>query len=479
MRKSVPRSLVHSTSLLVLCCLLPSHLAAQPLDKLDRSGRGRFLGLQQAVELALSSHPLLQEASANLKASQARTEQARSLYYPQIYANANTVAGAGRSNPRFLIGGGLLQENQTAFAGGLIANQRIYDFGYTQNLVESGQLAQRANLEDINARRAFVILNVQRTYLTSLKRRRLVQIAEETVRERGMIADQIQALHRQQLKSKLDFDLVRVELVNAESLLVKSRNDLKASFADLNRAIGFIGSDDYVLEDVSTDVRVTKALDDLISDSLSHPELKRAKEQTAAADARMRATKRQFLPTVSAIASGGTYDPFDPRQNQPTGGWWTAGALVSMPLFTGFLIENQVSEARAQKDAADAVTTNVEQALTQQVTTAYLDTVTFAQQIKLAEEQVKTAQEALQLAKQRYKLGLGTVVEVTQSEVALTAAQTRLADAQYDYKIAEVTLAYATGGTSPSPGKPSGRLPQESSTAEAAELNESFGDRKY
>ncbi|HPV83170.1 MAG TPA: hypothetical protein PK866_08575, partial [Nitrospira sp.] len=34
----------------------------------------------------------------------------------------------------------------------------------------------------------------------------------------------------------------------------------------------------------------------------------------------------------------------------------------------------------------------------------------------------------------------------TQSEVALTAAQTRLADTQYDYKIAEVTLAYTSQG---------------------------------
>ena len=35
------------------------------------------------------------------------------------------------------------------------------------------------------------------------------------------------------------------------------------------------------------------------------------------------------------------------------------------------------------------------------------------------------------LARQRYKPGLGSVVEVTQSEVALTGgAQTRLADAQ-------------------------------------------------
>ena len=60
---------------------------------------------------------------------------------------------------------------------------------------------------------------------------------------------------------------------------------------------------------------------------------------------------------------------------------------------------------------------------------------------------MKTAQEAVQLAKQRYKLGLGSIVEVTQAELGLTAAQTQLAEAQYDYKIAEVTLAYASGGS--------------------------------
>ena len=92
-----------------------------------------------------------------------------------------------------------------------------------------------------------MLLYVQRAYLTGLKRRRLVQIAEETVRERGQIAAQIETLYRQQLKSKLDFDLAYVELVNAQSLLVRSRNDLKSSFADLNRTMGIAGTDDYVL----------------------------------------------------------------------------------------------------------------------------------------------------------------------------------------------------------------------------------------
>ena len=422
---------------------------AQPPSDAPRTiSQGSFLALQDAIDVALTNHPIVQEGHAGLAASTARTEQTRSLYYPQVYANADSAAGSARINPRFVTpAGGLLAPNLSQYTAGLLASQRIYDFGYTRNLVQSSEYGERAQEQDVNARRAVVIWNVQRSYLNSLKRRRLVQIAEETVRERGVIASQIEALYRQELKSKLDLNLVRVELVNAESLLVRSRNDLKASFADLNRTMGITGSEFYVLEDITVDLRVQRGLEDLISDSLTHPELKRAKEQAASAEARKRAMKSQYLPTVSAIASGGYYDTFDTSRSVATGGWWAAGGLVSMPLFTGGLIENQVKEAAAQQALATAQSTNIEQALTQQVTNAYLDTVTFAEQIKLATEQVKTAQEALSLAKQRYKLGLGSVVEVTQSEVAVTLAQTRLAESQYDYKIADVTLVYATGGT--------------------------------
>jgi outer membrane protein len=410
---------------------------------------GRFLALKQALEIALEKHPVLQSADANLKAAEARTEQTRSLYYPQVYANFDSTAGVGGINPRFVApAGAMLRQNLSQYVGGVIANQRLYDFGFTQNLVNSSRLAARAQEQDVNAERALVILNVQRAYLTSLKRQRLVQIAEETVRQRGVIRSQVDTLYRQQLKSKLDLNLVQVELTNAESALVKARNDLKASFADLNRAIGITGPEDYVLEDASIEVRPQRPIETFIADSLSHPELQKAKELARSAEARVQATKRLYLPTISAVASAGDYEVFDTSRNQRTGGWWTAGGLISMPLFTGFLIENQVREASSQQVAAEAGSLNIEQALTQQVTTAYLDTVTFAQQIKLAQEQVKTAQEALQLARERYRLGLGSIVEVTQSEVALFAAQTRLAEAQYDYKIAEVTLAYAAGRTS-------------------------------
>lgn len=444
-----------SACLFLLCLSVPEDIALAQMSKStgkeplkETLVQGRFLGLKEALEVAMQQHPALQVANSNLKAAQARTEQIRSLYYPQVYADMAMAAGVGGINPRFVTpAGSMLRQNLSQYTGGVIANQRLYDFGFTKELVESSDKAAVAQEQDISARRALVELNVQRTYLASLKHRRLVQIAEDTIRVRGAIKSQIEALYRQQLKSKLDLDFVQVELTNAESALVKARNNLKAGFADLNRAMGVEGSDDYVLEDIPTEARPLPSLDSLIESSRSHPEQKKAQEQLRSAEAKVRATKKQYLPTVNAIASAGDYETFDTSRAERTGGWWAASAVLSFPLFTGFLIENQVHEARAQQTAADATTTDIQQVLTQQVTTSYLNVLSLAQQIKLNEELVKTATESLQLARERYKLGLSSVVEVTQSEVGLTAAQTKLAEALYDYKIAEVTLAYASAGS--------------------------------
>ena len=190
----------HRSSLLslLMAVILPALVQAQPISSPEESAKGRFLGLQQAIEAGLQNHPLLQEANAGLMASAARTDQTKALYYPQVYADANGAAGPARINPRFVTpAGGLLQPNLSTYTVGALASQRIYDFGFTKNLVESSQYGERAQEQDVSARRALVIVHIQRSYLNSLKRQRLVRIAEETVRERGQITSQIDTLYRQ------------------------------------------------------------------------------------------------------------------------------------------------------------------------------------------------------------------------------------------------------------------------------------------
>ena len=105
-----------------------------------------------------------------------------------------------------------------------------------------------------------------------------------------------------------------------------------------------------------------------------------------------------------------------------------------------------MAEATAQQQEVQAVYRTVAQNVQLEVKDSFLDVVTLIQQIKVAEELVTIAREALSLATQRYRLGLSSIVEVTQSEVAVTAGETRLAETQYDAKIAEARLQYAIGG---------------------------------
>jgi outer membrane protein len=429
-------------SLLVMTISLSGELGAQPRETMPSPQ----LTLQEAVQTALKQHPALQSSEFAVQSAEARLKQAQSYYYPQVGASAVQTNGSARANALFLPSGSLIEPNRSDFSAGVVAKQLVYDFGQTKYRVES-QRTDRARIEkEALVRRADVVLGVQRTYLSVLKRKRLVQIAEQTVRERETIKQQVDTLYRNQIKSKLDLGLVQVQLADAEFAVIQARNDLSSAFAELNNAMGVEGSSVYDLEDVPVTAAEPDRLDSLLAEAQGHrPELVALKERVRTAENRMKAATSSHLPTVQAFGSAGDTEHISNRTNLQEGGWWAAGAMVSVPLFTGFLIQNQVAEATSQKREAESLYVSLLHDVELQVKQNFLSVVTFIQQIKVAENQVAIAKEALGLARQRYKLGLSSIVEVTQSEVAVTAAETRLAETQYNAKIAEAQLRYAVG----------------------------------
>ena len=404
------------------------------------------LTLEQAVRTAMEKHPLLQSSEFAVQSAEARLKQAQSNYYPQVGASAIQTNGSVRATALFLPSGSLIEPNRSDFSVGVVAKQLVYDFGQTKYRVES-QRTDRARIEkEAMVHRADVVLGVQRTYLSVLKRKRLVQIAEQTVRERETIKQQVDVLYRNQIKSKLDLGLVQVQLADAEFAVIQARNDLSSAFAELNNAMGVEGSSVYDLEDVPVTAAEPDRLDLLLAEAQGRrPELVALKERVRTAENRMKAATSSHLPTVQAFGSAGDTEHISNRPNLQEGGWWSAGAMVSVPLFTGFLIQNQVAEATSQKREAESLYLSLLHDVQLQVKENFLSVVTFVQQVKVAENQVAIAKEALGLARQRYKLGLSSIVEVTQSEVAVTAAETRLAETQYNAKIAEAQLRYAVG----------------------------------
>ena len=115
---------------------------------------------------------------------------------------------------------------------------------------------------------------MQQAYIHCLRQKRLIDIAEETVRERGVLHDQVAILYKRELKTKLDLDFISVELRNAEIQLLQAKNELRAAFAGLNNAMGVRGSEDYTLEELPTASDLLDTLETLITQALGdRPEL--------------------------------------------------------------------------------------------------------------------------------------------------------------------------------------------------------------
>ena len=423
---------------------------------------GARLTLDQAIRTGLETHPLIERSRYSAHVASALTRQTRGERYPWLEASVAGSSGSlrivttdgrtvhDRGGHGFDPGGALPKHNQNMLSGGFMVNQLISDFGYTAHRILANEANEAASEKEILTNKALVILNVQKAYLNSLLQKSLVTIAAETVKRRQAVRDQVQALFKHQLKSKVDFDLVSVELSNAELSLIKARNDLRQSFAALNNAMGIEGPDRYELEELPIQATTGPAVDLLVATGLSdRPELLGNRDRLAASEEFLKAVKALHFGSLSIVGSVGITKYGDVHDGGlPSDGvapFWGFGATMKLPLFTGFRIQNQIKEADSRKGETEEELQNLANDIVLQIVRAYLTRTTNAEQILLEQERVAFAQDALLLAQERYRLGLSPIVDVVRATAVLFESESRLAEARYIYKTSESVVAYATG----------------------------------
>jgi outer membrane protein len=118
---------------------------------------------------------------------------------------------------------------------------------------------------------------------------------------------------------------------------------------------------------------------------------------------------------------------------------------VSLPIIDGFTRERNVHQARVQ--AEDAEHRRRAQELNQraEVTTNMLALETAWRRVTLEERNSVTATEQLQLAQERYRLGAGSILELTQAQETKIRADFAQLDAVYSFHETLAALEAAVG----------------------------------
>jgi outer membrane protein len=122
-----------------------------------------------------------------------------------------------------------------------------------------------------------------------------------------------------------------------------------------------------------------------------------------------------------------------------------AGLNVEIPIFDGRLFSARAAEARLRAEAADQSLRDDANRIARDVRLAWSNARTGFQRLALTERLLDNANLALDLAQQRYRLGLGSIVELSQAQLNQPQAQIEQASAKYDYLAQTANLNYQIG----------------------------------
>jgi len=401
------------------------------------------LSVADAEAIALRNHPQISTARLLALAEGQVAREARAAELPIV--NGNLTAVDAHDGGR--ITAGVLNNPvlYTRAAGGVSVSQLITDFGRTRNLAASASLNERAQQSKELATEADIKLAVDQAFYRALAAQSVVNVAKKTVAFRQDTANLVGSLASAKLKSTLDQSFAEVNLNQAQVLELDAQNEEDAAFADLSNVLGYERQQNFELVD-NADKPMPPAQD---IDSLttlafqSRPDLAAVNEQQQAAEKYRKAEHELWLPTISALGVAGG-SPV--RTDAITSNWYgAAGVNLHIPVFNGGLFSARAKEADYRADAAQQQVRVLRNTIARDVRISWLAAQSAYQKIGVTAKLLNQANQALDLAQTRYKLGLSSIVELSQAQLAQTSAEIGNTNARYDYQRALAAIRYQTG----------------------------------
>ncbi|MBI5343400.1 MAG: TolC family protein [Deltaproteobacteria bacterium] len=391
--------------------------------------------LDQVVRIALARHPLVGQADAEIQAAGARKGQAESAYYPTIglstgYSRSRSFSALAHRS--LTISSGFLQ-------GSL--SQTISDFGRTSAAVERAGALLSSTRETGRSVREDVAFAAKVGYYNVLRAQRILGVERETVKQRESLLRQAQAYYETGIRARIDVARAEANLFQARAELTGAENDLRVARITLLNRMGVDGPRDFELRDTLAAETLPGGLDEWVKEAeKNRPEPQALLEKERAADLNLRAARAGYTPILSGVGGYGYASEDLPLEQN-----YNVSVLLSVPVFSGFLTRQQVTEAQAQLSSARYAVTDFRRLVFLQVEQSALSLRASSERIDARRKEREASDENLRLATGRYQVGAGDIIEMIDAQVQMARSDTDMIDALYDHSVSVATLLRAMG----------------------------------
>jgi outer membrane protein len=397
------------------------------------------LTLSQALEQALRNHPSLVRSLALVEAQEFAVTASTAPRYPRFSFNASASQSGTEGQPggQDVVRTGL----QKSYGYGISLSQQIFDFGRTHNSIKLSELQLSSTRLDYLQVRQTVLNSVVQAYFNLLQQDQAVTFGLDTVRNAQAVLEQAEGFLEAGTGAKIAVVQAEADLAGAKFTLVQARGAYARAQAQLAQAMGLDQLQNIQPEDTFLEVPEWQADTVRQLARTARPDVAAASLDVAQAETRVRLAKAEYYPTISANAGYNWNDQVFPPNNTA----YNVGLSLSVPLINEPLLSSGVGQAKANEKAALASFRNVEIDAVQEALSAYYTLKESIGRAASASEALRFATENFRLASERYKVGVGSPLEVSQAQRQLVEAQTIDVQARFSVQTSVSALLLATG----------------------------------
>ncbi|HEV8639994.1 MAG TPA: TolC family protein [Methylomirabilota bacterium] len=404
---------------------------------------GRLLTLDEAVAIALESQPQIQARLFDYAAARFRVDQALAPLLPQLTGSVTATKSQSvtLSNNQATLNAPVFvsREMSDTLLAQVALSQLLFDFGKNMAATEAAKKLAAVALEDIELQRQLIALAVKEAYTNILFAQRLIRVNQQAVDRAQLNLKSARGFFEVGTRPKSDVARAEVDVANSRVDLIRARNAERLARVALNTAMGIEVDTPTQVQDNLVYELVTLDRIAIRDEALrQRPEYRQARLRVEAAEASERQAFRNFFPDISG---SGTYGGTRTDLNES----WTLGLSLSWSLFDGGSRIARYREAKANLEASRARVRATELDLSRELEQAQILVEEAQERIQAAQTAVVSAQENFRLAQGRFDAGVGTILELTDAQLALTQTQNTETQALADFRIALYRLDRARG----------------------------------
>lgn len=404
------------------------------------------LSLQDCLKLTIVNNKTLQRVVQEKEYARGNEMKSYSAILPSVDLTGNYTRLDKVSS--FSIGGrSVTLGDIDNYSADLTVTQPVFAGGSIIANINAGRLFSLLTDQTVRAAVQDIIYEAERSYYDVLLNQHLYQISADAVRSSQAHLDDVKFKRSGGVAS--DFDVLRaeVELSNFQAELIKNKNAINVSKAQLLKVMGISQDSNFVPSDELTYVPLKMTMEQAVEVAYrNRPDLYERQFGIKYQKELLKIARSRYWPTISGFYDNSWSKP-DPHNSMEIewGRAWQVGVMASLPVFDGFAREGEIIQQKARFKQSQIDLIDAEETTLFELTKALFSIEDAEEFVQSQQLNLTRAEEGTRLAGVGYKEGINTQVEVIDAESALTEAKSFYYQAIYSHMVAKLELQKAMG----------------------------------